>query len=87
MQYSDFTVPQVSAENGQIVDNTLTLALKSDKALIKLDVCLDGKFAGSVEKSGRSIDVSYSDDGLGTASQIFVRVYDQYLNSADITIK
>ena len=87
VQYSDFTVPQVSAENGQIVDNTLTLTLKSDKDLIKLDVYLDGKFAGSVEKSGRSIDVSYSDDGMGTASQIFVRVYDQYLNSADITIK
>ena len=87
VQYDDFDAPQVSFENVQITGNTLTANISSDEALIKLDVYLDGKFAGVVEKSGTNFDIEFSGEGLSSATNIALRAYDSYLNSVDLNIK
>lgn len=86
VQYNDFTAPEIRVESARLTGETLSGTVHSDKSLIKLDVYLDGKFSGAVQKNGTEIDLSYSDQGLSAARDISLRAYDKYLNTSDIKL-
>ncbi len=84
--YEDFTAPVVSVENFAKQGGTIKADIKSDKDLIKIDVFIDGKLAGSSKGQGMSVKLDYSDQKLLNASKVEIQAYDKYLNSSRITL-
>jgi uncharacterized protein (DUF362 family) len=83
--YTDFEAPQVTIQNVEIQDGTLTADLSSNKELVKLEVFANGELVEVVQVNGINIELHVTNDQLSPDATIAVFAYDQYLNCAETT--
>jgi uncharacterized protein (DUF362 family) len=83
--YTDFEAPQVTIQNLELQDGTLTADLSSNKDLVKLEVFADGELVEVVQVNGSDIELHVTNDQLSPDAIIAVFAYDQYLNCAETT--
>jgi uncharacterized protein (DUF362 family) len=84
--YRDFEAPQVTMQNVELVDGTLTADLSSNKDLVKLEVFVDGSLLETIQVSGLDVPLSVANDQLNADATIKVFAYDQYLNCSETRV-
>jgi hypothetical protein len=84
--YTDFEAPQVSLQNTELLESTLTADLSSNKDLVKLEVFADGSLVEVVQVSGSDVAISIENDQFSPEAAIAVYAYDQYLNCAETQV-
>lgn len=84
--YTDFESPQVTIQNAELLDGTLTADLSSNKDLVKLEVFADGSLVEVIQVSGLDVELSITNDQLSPDATIAVYAYDQYLNCAETQV-
>jgi uncharacterized protein (DUF362 family) len=80
--YTDFEAPQVTIQNVELQDGTLTADLSSNEELVKLEVFADDNLLEVVQVSGLDVAISIESDQLSPDATIEIFGYDQYLNCA-----
>lgn len=84
--YTDFEAPQVSIQNVELTNDTLSTDLSSDKDLVKLEVFAGDTLLEVVQVNGSDVSMSVVNDQLGVGDPIAVYAYDQFLNCAEIQV-
>jgi uncharacterized protein (DUF362 family) len=81
--YTDFDAPQVTIQNVELLDGSLSAEISSNKDLVKLEVYVDGSLVEVVQVSGSNLGLSVANDQLSPDASIEIFAYDQYLNCAE----